>query len=82
MYPCRIRKFPGQTEATMSAEVELITSMTEKKPWTRPPIQMEFQVRLKSITALFSSRYNCILEPVENPSKVLYINQIALGMQV
>lgn len=35
----------------MSAEVELISSATEKMPWTRPPIQMEFQVRLKSIIA-------------------------------
>ncbi|KAL6008477.1 AP-2 complex subunit mu [Asimina triloba] len=38
-----IRKFPGQTEPTMSAEIELISTMTEKKSWTRPPIQMEFQ---------------------------------------
>jgi hypothetical protein len=28
----------------MSAEVELISTMEEKKSWTRPPIQMEFQV--------------------------------------
>ncbi|KAL0329099.1 UNVERIFIED_CONTAM: AP-2 complex subunit mu [Sesamum radiatum] len=39
----KIRKFPGQTESTLSAEVELISTMTEKKSWTRPPIQMEFQ---------------------------------------
>nr|GLL21773.1 AP-2 complex subunit mu [Ipomoea trifida] len=43
-----IRKFPGQTEPTLSAEVELISTMTEKKSWTRPPIQMEFQVWEKS----------------------------------
>lgn len=41
---CRIRKFPGQTEPTLSAEVELISTIAEKKSWTRPPIQMEFQV--------------------------------------
>ena len=41
---CRVRKFPGQTELTMSAEVELISTMVEKKSWTRAPIQMEFQV--------------------------------------
>ncbi|KAG5540109.1 hypothetical protein RHGRI_020363 [Rhododendron griersonianum] len=39
----KIRKFPGQTETTLSAEVELISTMTEKKSATRPPIQMEFQ---------------------------------------
>lgn len=31
----------------MSAEVELISTMAEKKSWTRPPIQMEFQVPKK-----------------------------------
>ena len=40
----RIKKFPGQTELSMSAEVELISTTTEKKSTTRPPIQMEFQV--------------------------------------
>nr|GMD99162.1 AP-2 complex subunit mu [Ipomoea batatas] len=40
----KIRKFPGQTEPTLSAEVELISTIAEKKSWTRPPIQMEFQV--------------------------------------
>ncbi|GJW95889.1 AP-2 complex subunit mu [Tanacetum coccineum] len=34
----KIRKFPGQTEATLSAEVELISTIAEKKSWTRPPI--------------------------------------------
>lgn len=28
----------------MSAEVDLISTMGEKKTWTKPPIQMEFQV--------------------------------------
>ncbi|KAG0593688.1 hypothetical protein M758_UG010700 [Ceratodon purpureus] len=40
----KVRKFPGQTELTMSAEVELISTMIEKKSWSRSPIQMEFQV--------------------------------------
>lgn len=41
----RIKKFPGQSEPTMSAEVELISTMAEKKTWNRPPIEMEFQVQ-------------------------------------
>ncbi|XP_015959058.1 AP-2 complex subunit mu [Arachis duranensis] len=48
----KIRKFPGQTEATLSAEVELISTMTEKKSWTRPPIQMEFQVPMFTASGL------------------------------
>lgn len=37
----------------MSAEVELISTMTERKPWTRPPIQMEFQVVKDLILAYY-----------------------------
>ncbi|MBA0646475.1 hypothetical protein Goklo_014439 [Gossypium klotzschianum] len=40
----KIRKFPGQTKPTLSAEVELISIMAEKRSWMRPPIQMEFEV--------------------------------------
>ncbi|BBN00176.1 AP-2 complex subunit mu-1 [Marchantia polymorpha subsp. ruderalis] len=49
----KVRKFPGgQTELTMSAEVELISTMVEKKSWTRPPIQMEFQVPMFTASGL------------------------------
>ncbi|KAL2322904.1 hypothetical protein Fmac_027283 [Flemingia macrophylla] len=48
----KIRKFPGQTESTLSAEVELISTTTEKKSWTRPPIQMEFQVPMFTASGL------------------------------
>ena len=56
----RIRKFPGQTEPTLSAEVELISTIAEKKSWTRPPIQMEFQVP-KLITILLLNHVEFIL---------------------
>ncbi|KAL6979849.1 AP-2 complex subunit mu [Sarracenia purpurea var. burkii] len=48
----KIRKFPGQTETTLSAEVELISTMAEKKSSTRPPIQMEFQVPMFTASGL------------------------------
>ncbi|KAJ4847485.1 AP-2 complex subunit mu [Turnera subulata] len=48
----KIRKFPGQTEPTISAEIELISTMTEKKSWTKPPIQMEFQVPMFTASGL------------------------------
>jgi hypothetical protein len=38
----------------MSAEVELISTMAEKKSWTRPPIQMEFQVINQLLFATFT----------------------------
>ncbi|KAF3655048.1 AP-2 complex subunit mu [Capsicum annuum] len=48
----KIKKFPGQTESTLSAEVELISTIAEKKSWTRPPIQMEFQVPMFTASGL------------------------------
>eukprot|EP00850_Spirogloea_muscicola_P006480 SM000030S11489 [mRNA] locus=s30:959905:963424:- [translate_table: standard] len=48
----KIRKFPGQSELSMSAEVELISTMVEKKTSTRPPIQMEFQVPMFTASGL------------------------------
>ncbi|KAK8578104.1 hypothetical protein V6N13_046961 [Hibiscus sabdariffa] len=48
----KIRKFPGQTEPTLSAEVELISTTAEKKPSTKPPIQMEFQVPMFTASGL------------------------------
>ena len=70
----RIRKFPGQTEPTLSAEVELISTIAEKKSWTRPPIQMEFQVpKLITIYCLIMFNSFCsvlmqylFLENIEN----------------
>jgi AP-2 complex subunit mu-1 len=40
----KIKKFPGQTEHSLSASVELIATTREKKPWGRPPLSMTFQV--------------------------------------
>lgn len=48
----KIKKFPGQTELTMSAEVELISTTTDKKNNTRPPIMMEFQVPMFTASGL------------------------------
>jgi AP-2 complex subunit mu-1 len=47
----------------MSAEVELISTIGEKKSWNRPPIQMEFQVTLllkKKILMAFWSALHLI----------------------
>lgn len=48
----KVKKFPGQTELSMSAEVELISTMGDKKTSTRPPIQMEFQVPMFTASGL------------------------------
>ena len=40
----KIKKFPGATEQTLRAEVQLVSTTRERKPWARPPISMQFQV--------------------------------------
>lgn len=42
----RIRKFPGNSEGTLHADIAMIKT-TSKKQWSRPPITAEFQVRLE-----------------------------------
>jgi len=65
----RIKKFPGNTEYTLRAEVELIASTSvEKKAWSRPPITMEFQVpmftasgfHVRFLKVVEKSNYNTI----------------------
>ena len=48
----KIKRFPGQLECSLSADVELIATTTEKKAWSRPPIQMDFQVPMFTASGL------------------------------
>jgi AP-2 complex subunit mu-1 len=41
----KFKKFPGETEASLMANVELIATTKEKRSWARPPIELQFQVR-------------------------------------
>ena len=41
----KFKKFPGESEASLMASVELIATTKEKRQWARPPIQLQFQVR-------------------------------------
>lgn len=40
----QVPKFMGGAEHTLRAEVTLVASTRDKKPWGRPPIQLQFQV--------------------------------------
>ncbi|EAL68755.1 hypothetical protein ACTFIW_004107 [Dictyostelium discoideum] len=58
----RIRRFPGDTEFTLRAEVELMASVNlDKKAWSRPPISMEFQVTMFTASG-FSVRFLKVVE--------------------
>jgi len=49
----RIKKFPGGAEASISAEVKLLESVTlDKTAWVRPPISLSFQVPMFTASGL------------------------------
>ena len=43
----KIKKFAGEQEHTLAASVELIATTREKRPWSRPPLSLSFQVRVR-----------------------------------
>ena len=48
----KIKKFQGITELTLSAEVELVSTTTERKPWHKPPLSMDFHVPMFTASGL------------------------------
>eukprot|EP00744_Colponema_vietnamica_P005789 GILI01008446.1.p1 GENE.GILI01008446.1~~GILI01008446.1.p1 ORF type:complete len:430 (+),score=112.44 GILI01008446.1:49-1338(+) len=47
----RIRRFPGDTEYVLRAEVDLAATTSEKQ-WSKPPISMDFQVPMFTASGL------------------------------
>ena len=47
----KLRRFPGDTEYFMSGEVDMMATMGDK-PWSRPPITMDFQVPMFAASGL------------------------------
>jgi hypothetical protein len=41
----KIKRFSGACEHNLRAEVSMVSTTKERKPWPRPPISMSFQVR-------------------------------------
>jgi len=48
----KIKKFPGNSEYSLSAEVNLIAQTIEKKAESKPPIQLQFQVPMFTASGL------------------------------
>eukprot|EP00210_Caulerpa_lentillifera_P005621 g5374.t1 len=48
----KIRRFPGGVENMLRADVNLVTTLHEKKPWARPPISMQFVVPMFSASGM------------------------------
>jgi AP-2 complex subunit mu-1 len=48
----QIRRFPGQMELGLTAQMELVSTTKEKKTWSRPPVNVEFQVPMFTASGL------------------------------
>lgn len=42
----KIKRFTGAAEHSLRADVTMVSTTKERKPWARPPISMNFQVNL------------------------------------
>ena len=40
----KLKRFPGNQSCTLFADVELVSTLKERKPWVQPPIQLDFNV--------------------------------------
>ncbi|KJE90285.1 adaptor protein complex AP-2 [Capsaspora owczarzaki ATCC 30864] len=67
----KMKRFAGQYEAQVSAEVELLAS-SEKKAWNRPPISMDFQVPMFPASGL-NVRFLKVLEHKLNYETVKWV---------
>jgi AP-2 complex subunit mu-1 len=47
----RIRRFPGESEFVLNAEIELVATVTDKV-WSKPPISLDFQVPMFTASGL------------------------------
>ena len=58
----KIRRYPGQQEVSLDAEVELVATTKEgSKKWSKPPISLDFQVPMYTASGL-RVRYLKVLE--------------------
>ncbi|PRW57884.1 AP-2 complex subunit mu [Chlorella sorokiniana] len=48
----KMKKFAGEAEHTLTASVELIATTRERKPWSRPPLSLSFQVPMHSASGV------------------------------
>jgi len=72
----KIRRFPGETESSLRAEVELISvTSSDKKAWSRPPISMEFQVPMYTSSG-FHVRFLKVVERKLNYTTIKWVRYV------
>jgi AP-2 complex subunit mu-1 len=48
----KIKKFPGTTEHTLAANIELISTARERHAWSRPPMSLNFQIPMQNVSGI------------------------------
>eukprot|EP01104_Vermistella_antarctica_P018818 TRINITY_DN7125_c0_g1_i1.p1 TRINITY_DN7125_c0_g1~~TRINITY_DN7125_c0_g1_i1.p1 ORF type:complete len:443 (+),score=129.44 TRINITY_DN7125_c0_g1_i1:115-1443(+) len=75
----RIRKFPGDHEYSISANIDLSASMS-KKAWSRPPISMQFTVPMYTASGLHVRFLKCV-EPKLHYQTVKWVRYVTKAGQ-
>jgi len=57
----KFKKFPGESEASLMASVDLIATTKEKRSWAKPPIQLQFHVRALPTRVLTDIRHHGVI---------------------
>ena len=72
----KIKRFDGQWEHTLSANVERLATTRDKKAWGHPPISMSFQVSFHTSTMTAKvGLYSSILGWQDSPFLVVNVVQ-------
>jgi AP-2 complex subunit mu-1 len=72
----RIKKFPGEAEYSLTADIELLkTNKLDKKQWARPPISMQFTVPMFTASGLHV-RFLKVVEPKMHYQTVKWVRYI------
>ena len=48
----KLKRFPGQADCRLSASLELVSTLRERKPWVQPPIQLDFSIPMYTSSGL------------------------------
>lgn len=59
----KIKRFTGAAEHSLRAEVTMVSTTKERKPWARPPISMNFQVGIGACIPRAAVAGNCTGHP-------------------
>jgi len=72
----RIRRFPGDAEYTLTANLDLSASVSAKATWSRPPISMQFSVPMFTCSGL-QVRFLKIVEPKLQYQAIKWVRYIS-----